>query len=126
VAVLGVAATIAMLATPTGTHDYIGSRQQMQALERAVSTDQIVDDETLGAIAERAQYLASRPGPEIEMVVRRTLRECGKGCADLTPAIVMRDRDLLEKALFVAELERATADGSRLTARQIDALFGTR
>src|SRR5512134_1370635 len=113
-----------MLATPTGTHNYVGSRQRMQALERVVSTDRIVDDETLDEIAERARHLASRPRAEIEPAVRRTLRECGKGCADLTPAIVMSDRELLEQALFVAELEQTTTQESRLTPQQISALIG--
>jgi hypothetical protein len=119
VAALGIVATVAMLTTPNGPQNYLGSGQQMRRMERTVTASHMVADEDLTGVDTVVRRLAAERPEEIEPLVREVLRQCGSGCGSLTPAIVIHDEALLHSALTVWELERRSPDIRSLRGSQI-------
>jgi hypothetical protein len=126
VGALGIAAAVGLLAAPNGVHHYIGAGQQMAHIERSVVASEAVDDLTVAQAEASAARLAQMPRGVVEAAVRQALRECGRACGTLTPAVVMNDRELLPKALYVAELDRLARDIAPLTREQIALLMARR
>ena len=125
VAVLGIATTVALLVTPLGPQRHLGAGQEIDRLEQKVSS---IADEDPGAAEEAnaaARRMTGRPSLEVEAIVRSVLQECGDGCAELTPAIVMKDEALLHSALVVAEANRH-AGAQPLTRQRIAQLLASR
>jgi hypothetical protein len=101
VAALGVATTVAMLVTSVGPGNYLGAGQQMRRLEGSIVAQELVDDRDVAA----AQRMVLASSASLEHTVRGVLRACGQGCSDLTPILVMNDPSLLERVLYVAQLD---------------------
>jgi hypothetical protein len=124
VAALGITATIGLLVTPLGPHSVIGAGRELRSAERAVANNNLVDDETVATAVAAAKTTLSRE--ETESAVRYALSQCGNGCADLTPSIVMRDKTLLSSALSVAALDRMAAGQTNRTQQDIARLMSRR
>jgi hypothetical protein len=105
VAALGIAATVGALATSMGPHNTIGAGKQMQALERTVVAQSLVDENVVDEIT------ASQPASREEQVAAITfaLQQCGRGCAELSVGEVMANPELRAKALTVAAADKAGA-----------------
>lgn len=126
VAAVGIATTVTLLATSMGPQNYLGAGQQIRRLERIVAANELVDAGAMEDVAAAAQRMANMPLAEIEQTVRRVLRECGNGCADLTPAIVMNDTALLQNALYISELDRHATEERPMTRDRIAQLLTRR
>ena len=115
VAVFGIVATIGLLSTSTAPHNTLGLGRHARDVERSLARQGIVDEEFVraaGALSNASELSRA----QVEAAVRYSLAQCGTGCSDLTPAVVMSDAKLLQKALFVAALDRrSAADSARGT-----------
>lgn len=123
VAVFGIVATVAYLSTPFGPRPYAGAASELRQLEQSLQAAGAVDEyeiENAAAVAERID-LASE---EALQAVTHAIRRCGQGCAELTPAVVMRDPELARLAVFVAELDFTA--GQRAVDRAAGGRFATR
>jgi hypothetical protein len=107
VAVFGIVASVSLLATPLGPQNYFGTGRYVRALEQTLKTHEVVGDAAVAQAAAETRRLATESGPDIEAAIRRVLEDCGRGCADLTPAIVMNDEGLRRAALSLSVLNRA-------------------
>jgi hypothetical protein len=125
VAVFGVIGTLALLTTSLGPHNHFGAGQQMRRLDKMVTTNELVNAEALEHPSSAARRIAAMAPADIERAVREVLRECGRNCADLTPAIVMKDRTLLNTVLYVAEADRY-ADRQPISPEQRTQLLSRR
>ena len=110
VATLGIAGTVAMLTTSLGRTDYVGASRYASALDSAIATYSRVDDALIENAFASSVRLQAAQNSNMRAAVRDALKACGKGCAELTPAIVENDRTLLKKALLVAELDRVASE----------------
>lgn len=126
VAALGIVTTVGMLATSMGPMNYLGSGQQMRRIERSVTANHVVDDAAVAGVDLVARRMATMPVSELEPVVRQVLRQCGNGCASLTPAVVMNDEALLHSALIVSELDRRSAELQPITQERVAQLMTRR
>jgi hypothetical protein len=116
---IGIAAAVGLLAAPSGVHNYIGASRHMAAIERSVVANDVVSDLTVAEAEAAARRRAEMSRADVESAVRYALGECGRGCAALTPAVVMNDAELLDKALYVAELDRRSKELGPLTRDEI-------
>ena len=126
VAAFGTVTTIALLATSMGPQNYLGAGRHARSLEQAVTVNGLVSEQVIARAVADAQRMAEMPAPDIEQAIRRVLRECGKGCADLTPAVVLNDAVLLEKALYVSELSRHAGEQNPVIRDRIAQLMARR
>ena len=111
VAVFGIVATIGMLSTSTAPHTTLGLGRHARDVERSLTREGRVDEEFVRA-AGALSNASDLSRAQVEAAVRHFLAQCGTGCNDLTPAVVMGDAKLLQKALFVAALDRRSAADS--------------
>jgi hypothetical protein len=125
VGALGIAMAVGLLAAPSGMHNYIGAGRHLLEIERSVASE-AVSDLTVAQAGAAARSRAEMSRADIEAAVRTTLRECGPACAALTPAVVMNDAELLEKALYVGELDRRSREIGPLTRDRIAFLMAGR
>jgi hypothetical protein len=123
---IGIAAAVGLLAAPNGMHSYMGAGQHMVAIERSVVADNVVSDLTVADAERAARLRAKMSRADVESDVRYALSACGQGCAALTPAVVMNDTELLDKALYVAELDRRSKEIGPLTRERIALLMAQR
>ena len=112
VAAFGIAGTVAALITSMGPQGYMGVGGHIRALDRAVVSSNIVNPAIVDDAAREARRMAEMPRDEIRPLVVGVLQECGRGCGDLTAAVVMNDPALLQQALYVWALNRNAADRS--------------
>jgi hypothetical protein len=98
----------------------------MAAIERSVVANDVVSDLTVAEAEAAARRRAEMSRADVESAVRYALGECGRGCAALTPAVVMNDAELLDKALYVAELDRRSKEFGPLTRDEIALLMARR
>jgi hypothetical protein len=113
VATLGIAGTVAMLTTSLGRTDYVGANRYANALDEAIASYSQVDDAQIENAYTISVQLQATRSPRMRAAVRDALHACGRGCAELTPAIVENDHSLLKKALLVAELDRVASEHGR-------------
>ena len=112
VAAFGIAGTVAALITSMGPQGYMGVGGHIRALDRTVVSGNVVDPSIVDEAAVEARRMAEMPGDEIRPIVTSVLRECGRGCGDLTSVVVMGDPALLHQALYVWALNHSAADQS--------------
>jgi hypothetical protein len=107
VAAFGIVASVSLLATPLGPQNYFGTGRYIRAVEQTLKTHEVIGDAAVAQAAVETRRLANESSPDIEAAIRRVLQDCGRGCADLTPAIVMNDKELRRAALSLSVLNRA-------------------
>src|SRR5215216_1788240 len=102
VAAFGIAGTVAFLITSMGPQGYMGVGGHIRALDRSVVSSNAVNATVLDTAAVEARRMAEMPRDQIRPIVASVLQECGRGCGDLTPALVMDNPTLLQEALYVS------------------------
>jgi hypothetical protein len=112
VAAFGIAGTVAALITSMGPQGYMGVGGHIRALDRSVVSSHVVNPSIVDDAVVQARRMAEMPRDEIRPIVASVLRECGRGCGDLTSTVVMRDPALLQQALYVWALNHGAADRS--------------
>ena len=112
VAAFGIAGTVTFLISSMGPQGYMGVGGHIRALDRSVVSGNVVGPAIVDDAAVEARRMAEMPRDEIRPIVATVLRECGRGCGDLTSAAVMGDRALLQQALYVWALNHTAADQS--------------
>jgi hypothetical protein len=117
VAAFGIAATVAMLASPLGRSNYARSERYARQLDTVVAAYADVDDATVETATRASDKLHTMPDAVIHQAVREMLAACGSHCAELTPMIVERQPKLLSKALFVHELNVLAAQRDHAVTR---------
>lgn len=115
IAVFGLAATVAMLASPLGPYAHGATARYAAALDASIppgSTTAILEEANRSA----AQRLTS---PEqVNRIVVDTLRLCGAPCADVPAAEVLKDPVLRRKVVVLYEANlRAVAQIDAAAAR---------
>ena len=102
VATLGVAATIATLCAPLAPRSLTAITSHAAALETKAASVSTLSE----ARAEELRRPLVMDETAIRQAITRALDACGAPCHDLSPALVLKDPALLEKALFVSALDR--------------------
>jgi hypothetical protein len=102
VAALGVAATIATLCAPLAPRSVAAIASHAASLETAAGPASPLST----ARAEELRKFVYADDAAIQEAVTRALDACGAPCNDLSVSLVLNDPALLEKALFVAALDR--------------------
>jgi hypothetical protein len=126
VAVLGIAATVSMLSGPFGAPHALGAGGTAAQLEQEVAGSDLVDQGQLEIAIGEAARLSRLPRTDLEAAVRHALAECGRGCWELTPAVVVDDPDLLAAALYLAELDWVSESVSADAREQVAQLLASR
>ena len=102
VATLGVAATIATLCAPLAPRSLAAIASHAASLETAAARASRLSE----ARTEELRQFLYVDEAAIDQAVTRALDACGAPCHDLSLSVVLNDPALLEKALFVAALDR--------------------
>lgn len=108
VGTLGLAATVAMLLSPSGPGRQIGTASSLAQLDRTIAARAaIAPSSRTHAEAEAAAMLERANDREITAAVSEVLARCGGGCTDLTSATVIHDTQLLRRVLVLQQLDDA-------------------
>jgi hypothetical protein len=102
VATLGIAATIATLCAPLAPRSVGAIAGHAEVLELAVGPAAAASD----ARVEELRQTFHVDEAAVRGAVIRALDACGAPCHDLSLSLVLDDLALLEKALFIAALDR--------------------
>jgi hypothetical protein len=108
VAAFGVVGSVALLASSVSHGHYLGAAPYAQKLDQVIVEHSVVDQGTITKATRMANKLGRQSPRVVNRAVRRTLASCGGHCAELTPAMVERNKKLLKTALFVYELDWAS------------------
>jgi hypothetical protein len=108
VGVLGIAATVTLLMSPSGTGRQIGTAEALARIDRSIAArgtitpaEQARSEAAVSAILERGQNV------EIKRAVDGVLQRCGAGCTDLTSDTIAADPVLLRRVLLLEQLDRS-------------------
>ena len=122
VAVIGVG-TLAesLLQTPFGTPNIPGVAAHMAQLEQAQSVQES-DITQIVARAERlAQANAAAASPaRLSEIIAQTLRQCGRGCADVSGDAVLSNTQLLQDVLLLDALHNEHELAARRSNKKSD------
>jgi len=117
VGTLGLAATVAMLLSPSGPGRQIGTARSLAQLDRTIAEHAASAPSSRDhAEAAAAAMLERANDSEIAAAVGEVLERCGAGCTDLTSAAVISDAKLLRRVLVLQQLDNGT--GSAASTRK--------
>ena len=119
VGTLGLAATVAMLLSPSGPGRQIGTARSLAQLDRSITARTASAPTSRDHAEAAAEAMLERANEsEITAAVGDVLERCGAGCTDLTSAAVISDATLLRRVLVMQQLDdtakaaAAARDGS--------------
>jgi hypothetical protein len=113
VGALGVTATVAMLLSPSGPGQQLGTANALAQLDRTIAARTAVAPAAQHQATVTASEMLERAnGNEITAAVGEVLQRCGTGCTDLTSAAVISDPTLLRRVLVLQQLDKAAATAS--------------
>ena len=107
------AAVTTTLYAPFGPQPVPGTAQYVEALDRRLLADEVVDPAVIADARASASALMKAPPARLKAIVDETLAECGSGCIGIETATALRDVALLEEVLLVHELARVHNLASR-------------
>jgi len=108
VGTLGLAATVAMLLSPSGPGRQIGTAGSLAQLDRSIAARTASAPSSRDHAEAAAQAMLERANEsEITAAVGEVLERCGAGCTDLTGVAVISDTTLLRRVLVLQQLDDA-------------------
>lgn len=122
VATLGIAATIATLCAPLAPRSLAAVASHAASLETAAARTAKLSE----ARAEELRQFWYVDDAAIDQAIARALNACGAPCHDLSVSLVLNEPALLEKALFVAALDREAHAHGLLSKAEISRLLAQR
>ena len=106
-ALFGIAGTVSLLVSPHGPGNYRGTASYLERLDAQIAETAPIATEYRTRAERVAETLIATGRPEdIETAVDRALRACGAGCTDLSTPIVVANKELLQRVLVLADLDR--------------------
>jgi hypothetical protein len=110
---IGVTATVAILLSPYGPGQQIGTAKALAQLDRTIAArSETAPSAQRQAAVSAAEMLERANDSEIAAAVGEVLQHCGAGCTDLTSAAVISDPTLLRRVLVLQQLDKAAETAS--------------